>query len=93
MNRYWLFQECEYEAQGGLSDLVYTFKTIKEAKEYISENPGGDLAYIIDSLTWKMVCRTDNLFDSRHNKQKLKWKKITDVSFDKGAPKKGLKNV
>ena len=80
MNRYWLFQENKYETLGGLDDLKYTFKSIKKAKEYENNNPWRDLSYIIDSKTWKLICR---------RQPNLPWEEINECcSYDVGEPLK-----
>ena len=87
MNRYWLFQEYEYECSGGLEDLKGTFKTLKAAKEYTASNPWGDYSYIVDSKTWKIVCRTDNVFEVKYGNKEPKWEKVDAESYDIGDPR------
>jgi hypothetical protein len=79
MNRYWLFQECDYEACGGLEDLKGTFHTVLKAKRAAEQHRRQwDLSYIIDSKTWKTTWNKD--YDGP-------WKRVKAESYDIGEPK------
>lgn len=86
MNRYWLFQECEWEALGGLEDLKGTFKSIKKTKAYADDDDYGDVSYIIDSKTWKMLWRK---YHGYAHKIDTEWKEVKENSYDIGEPKGG----
>lgn len=69
----------------GLTDLSYTFKSLKAAKEWADLNRvRGDYTYIVDSKTWKMICIGDLV--ELNGKKQLKWRDVEGECFNVGTP-------